>query len=217
MGRARAWAGGAVLAVVALALAALVDQSAARLYLAEGRARAVDIAASLAKDLSAGPTAPHLKYRNAHKGNRDAMLQEAADKGLKPWVSMGRALDIDGATHMGDVYNSKGCVRSVNDPAPTMTASMDNGNFRFVDCHRVTHAGLASRIAKADGVDTPLILNGEGEKAPGSRRITSQQTGTLQSFPSDYPWQGSDSVRFQQAGNAVPPLMAVALLDTVTA
>lgn len=36
-------------------------------------------------------------------------------------------------THMGDVYNSKGCIRTLDEPAPTITSSMDNGNFQFID------------------------------------------------------------------------------------
>lgn len=36
------------------------------------------------------------------------------------------------ATHMGDVRSSNGAVRGVDRPAPTLTASMDNGNFRWV-------------------------------------------------------------------------------------
>jgi DNA (cytosine-5)-methyltransferase 1 len=46
-------------------------------------------------------------------------------------------------------------------------------------------------------------------------RLSQVEQGILQSFPADYPWQGNDAVRYQQAGNAVPPLMAAAVLETI--
>lgn len=82
-------------------------------------------------------------------------------------------------THMGDVYNSKGCIRPLDAPAPTVTDSMDNGNFRW-------HA--------------------EGDRGT---RVTVAEAGTLQSFPPDYPWQGTQGKRYLQAGNAVPPGLAL--------
>ncbi|WP_129838117.1 DNA cytosine methyltransferase [Streptomyces sp. RFCAC02] len=46
----------------------------------------------------------------------------------------------------------------------------------------------------------------------GAIRITSAEAGVLQTFPADYPWQGNQSQRFTQIGNAVPPLLAAHLL-----
>lgn len=167
------------------------------------------------------PAPTHRKYR---KG----VSQDQGDPDLKPWVSMADVLpwggmvgfprrddgretvEIDGEkyrardlrsahlpaqvvtekarswshfpTGMGDVRQSHGTVRSVNEPSPTMTASMDNGNFQWV---------------------------------PARVPVTLAEASVLQTFPADYPWQGTRTKQFQQIGNAVPPLLAEALLREV--
>lgn len=47
--------------------------------------------------------------------------------------------------------------------------------------------------------------------APGMRP-TVAEAATLQTFPADHPWQGSQGQKFQQIGNAVPPLLAESLI-----
>ena len=58
-------------------------------------------------------------------------------------------------------------------------------------------------------------FNGSKKSRNDGVRVTVEEAGILQSFPADYPWQGSESVKFQQAGNAVPCLMAAALVEAV--
>ncbi|WP_405833247.1 DNA cytosine methyltransferase [Streptomyces sp. NBC_00105] len=53
---------------------------------------------------------------------------------------------------------------------------------------------------------------GPAETAPPTIRITAEEAGILQSFPSAYPWQGNKGQRFSQIGNAVPPLFAAHLI-----
>lgn len=46
-------------------------------------------------------------------------------------------------------------------------------------------------------------------------RLSIREAGILQSFPEDFPWQGVLTSQYLQAGNAVPPKLATALLSEV--
>lgn len=71
---------------------------------------------------------------------------------------------------------------------------------------------------------TPRIADpGHKDRAGGERqfsrdciRVTVEEAGVLQSFPPDYPWQGSRTKQYEQVGNAIPPLLAAAVLSGIT-
>ena len=41
-----------------------------------------------------------------------------------------------------------------------------------------------------------------------SVRVTVHEAATLQTFPADYPWQGTQAAQYQQVGNAIPCMLA---------
>lgn len=139
-------------------------------------------------------------------------------------------------THMGDIYNTKGCVRPLEYPGMTLTAASDNGNFRFIDVDRVTDR-VRERLNNQSGTITDLewpayrpgavVAGREINTAPGANgnrfngskksrndgvRITPEEAAALQSFRSGYVFVGNKTSQFQQIGNAVPPLMGDAMI-----
>lgn len=82
------------------------------------------------------------------------------------------------------------------------------------DCREPAPTVLAEGLAKGVPVwDDDL---GACPKAgPNAVRIGLEEAAVLQSFPPDYPFQGTKSKRFEQVGNAVPPLLARAILSAL--
>lgn len=106
----------------------------------------------------------------------------------------------------GMLFNGQGRPMNMNKPAPTLPASMGGNRTPIVD-QETLDTGAKQWV---EIYHNSLIENGEvAETVPSRlRRITVQEAAAIQSFPKDMPWCGSQSSRYRQIGNAVPPKMA---------
>ncbi|MDB5716486.1 MAG: Cytosine-specific methyltransferase [Sphingomonadales bacterium] len=106
--------------------------------------------------------------------------------------------------------------RRLDEPAPTVTGTVSN--WRLAE--RWAYDRPATTVVgsfKPEVIAAPGYRTTESrQNAEGSVTVTVTEAGVIQSFPADYPWQGSRSKKFQQVGNAVPPLMAAHVLAALT-
>jgi DNA (cytosine-5)-methyltransferase 1 len=95
--------------------------------------------------------------------------------------------------------------RSASAPAPTILFGHDSGGVTWV------HERPATTVQGDPLAGRPGHKNrdkGEAQFEQDSVRITVEEAAALQSFPADYPWQGTKTKRFEQCGNAIPPDLA---------
>lgn len=105
----------------------------------------------------------------------------------------------------------------VSQPAPTFTGK---SGYQWDIRPAWPHERPAATVV---GSYNPDVIAAPGyrnqvsrQNAEGSVRVSVAEAGVLQSFPPDYPWQGSRTKQFQQVGNAVPPRLAAHVLAALT-
>ncbi|KUF05542.1 hypothetical protein AUL38_04090 [Leucobacter sp. G161] len=106
--------------------------------------------------------------------------------------------------------------RLADEPASTITSKA--GSMKWVARDNSSNSGNGLRsldvpsrtiTSKADRIHV--------DRHEESHRLTHLEAATLQSFPSDMRWPGSQGERFLAIGNAVPPLLAEAVLGALLA
>lgn len=102
--------------------------------------------------------------------------------------------------------------RRPDQPSATVTSKIDRA--KWVETRPSTTVCGDARIGRPGHKDRG---QGEAQFAKDSVRVSVEEAGVLQSFPADYPWQGNSTSRYLQVGNAVPPLLAAAVLRPLLA
>lgn len=104
--------------------------------------------------------------------------------------------------------------REIAAPSPTLTGNVSRWQVQY---ERQANGGRrlvesAPSLTVTASIDNGNRAGGERQFGEHSVRVTVQEAGVLQSFPADYPWHGTKSEQYRQCGDAVPPLLAAAVL-----
>jgi DNA (cytosine-5)-methyltransferase 1 len=205
------------------------------------RQRAFLIASRLGQ--VAGPVRTHQRYVGPRRElDQDSLFEPPArqrivapgEEGLLPWVSMAQALGWDegpspapaptvtsgGADTGGvEVFASKGARARARAAVRTHQSTSTTG-----ERYERSTAAPSPTIVGSTGLWKVTHQRRGGHHTPGAQsenavRVTVEQAACLQSFPDDHPWgaAGSKSAAFKCIGNAVPPLMAGAVLEAAFA
>lgn len=109
--------------------------------------------------------------------------------------------------------------RDAEEPSVTITTRADNCSWvhdrpatTVQGDPRLFPAGRAERNPDYKPGDEAVSQAGSGGTAV---RVTLEEAAMLQTFPPNYPFQGTKSKQFEQVGNAVPPLLARAILEAL--
>lgn len=124
--------------------------------------------------------------------------------------------DLRKSPFAGLLFNGGGRPMNLDAPAMTLLASMGGNKTPIVDQLWLEEGGSDHWVKRyhqslLDGGD-PL----DWKTAPSClRRLSTQEAAALQSFPVWLEWAGTTSAVFRQIGNAVPPLLAQAVAESI--
>lgn len=171
--------------------------------------------------LVAGPR-PFRWPTPTHGAPRDA-AQVGLWSQLRPWVTVREALGWAGdyaLDRLPPPSASAGNVpRSIDRPSITIGTTGIAVIDRMIGQRNPDTAKGGNRWRDADtdaACTIPAIRTGVTvETKYGRRSLTVAEAARLQSFRDGYPWTGTTSQQFRQVGNAVPPLLARALGESL--
>jgi DNA (cytosine-5)-methyltransferase 1 len=149
------------------------------------------------------------------------------DPGVKPWVSMADALgwssskvgfarraDDKGAA-TADGYRERD-LRPDSVPAQHVTEKARSWSRRFAGAGS-TAIVTSGQIPREGALPSHTITSAQsaawvGDDGAHAQRVTLEEAAALQSYPEGFEWCGTRTKQFLQVGNAVPPMMAEAIL-----
>lgn len=160
------------------------------------------------------PKPTHSKYHN-----RDP---KRLDQGVLPWVSMADALGFALTNRPSPTITGGGTATGGAEPIAKLDRYTSRGDWqpRTLRSNYGTGGDPANRGERAETQPAPTITSkanrmkwmNERPATTNSARLTPEECAVLQTFPADFPFQGTKTKRHLQIGNAVPPLLAEAVM-----
>jgi DNA (cytosine-5)-methyltransferase 1 len=116
----------------------------------------------------------------------------------------------------GMLFNGAGRPLNLDAPSSTLAASMGGNKTPIIDQRVLEHSETESWIVNYhaslwDSNGAAVVA----EVPDYLRRLTVQEAAAIQTFPLSMPWQGPQSAKFRQIGNAVPPRLALAVARAI--
>lgn len=131
-------------------------------------------------------------------------------------ITLAKAPVLRRSPYAGMLFNGQGRAMNLDRPAPTLPASMGGNRTPIVDEGQLRH-GADPWIEEYH----QHLFHEHKDALPHLpsharlRRLTVEEAAVLQTFPRDVPWQGRQSARFRQIGNAVPPMLGYHVASAV--
>ncbi len=130
-------------------------------------------------------------------------------------ITLAKSPVLRRSPYAGMLFNGAGRPLNLDAPSMTLAASMGGNKTPIIDQAEVDGVageswllGHHASLWNADGeirVDVPSHL----------RRLTVEEAAALQTFPLGMKWEGPQSAKFRQIGNAVPPRLALAAAEAI--
>lgn len=162
----------------------------------------------------AGPK-PIRAPRPTHGPPLKARQGDLFGPGVLPWVTVADALGLHGHTHTQRTpETAKG--GNLWQPTTIPSGTVPTHAMHFREMWSINRRPPVMHNHKpSPTIDCYVQSSGDGyEQATriidntGRRRMHLTEAATLQNFPDCHPWQGPQTARFRQVGNAVPPKLA---------
>jgi DNA (cytosine-5)-methyltransferase 1 len=113
------------------------------------------------------------------------------------------------SAYAGMLFNGQGRPMNLDAPAPTLPASMGGNRTPIIDQLQLERGDSGWIL----DYHAHLMKGGEPLTSVPDRlrRITVEEGAAIQTFPTSTEWVGSQSSRYRQIGNAVPPRLGYAI------